>query len=76
MTKGLIFGVISITIVLLGWISLHRDFDEDEDEMYFTLFQGYIGLTIFEAIVKASAPVRARLSARRDEVVRDEDIEQ
>ena len=52
--KGLIFGMISISIVLLGWISLHKDFEFEDQDFYFLLFQGYIGLTIFEAIIKVS----------------------
>ena len=53
-TKGLIFGIISIAIVLLGWISLYKDFESEDQDFYFLLFQGYIGLTIFEAVVKVS----------------------
>ena len=52
--KGLIFGIISILIVILGWISLHKDFDIDDQDFYFMLFQAYIGLTIFETIVKVN----------------------
>jgi len=48
----LIFGIISIAIVLLGWISLYKDFESEDQDFYFLLFQGYIGLTIFEAVVK------------------------
>ena len=52
--KGLIFGIISIAIVLLGWVSLYQDFESEDQDFYFLLFQGYIGLTIFEAVVKVS----------------------
>ena len=52
--KGLILGIISIAIVLLGWISLYKDFESEDQDSYFLLFQGYIGLTIFEAVVKVS----------------------
>ena len=52
--KGLILGIISIAIVLLGWISLYTDFESEDQDFYFLLFQGYIGLTIFEAVVKVS----------------------
>ena len=47
-------GIISIAIVLLGWISLYQDFESEDQDFYFLLFQGYIGLTIFEAVVKVS----------------------
>ena len=50
----MIFGIISIAIVLLGWISLYTDFESEDQDFYFLLFQGYIGLTIFEAVVKVS----------------------
>ena len=46
--------MISIAIVLLGWISLYQDFESEDQDFYFLLFQGYIGLTIFEAVVKVS----------------------
>ena len=60
--KGLIFGIISIALVLLGWISLHKDFDIEDQDLYFMLFQAYIGLTIFEAVVKVN---RVRLPRSR-----------
>ena len=51
-SKGLINGIISIAIVLLGWISLYQDFESED--LNLKIFQGYIGLTIFEAVVKVS----------------------
>ena len=51
-SKGLILGINSIAIVLLGWISLYKDFESGD--LNLKIFQGYIGLTIFEAVVKVS----------------------
>ena len=45
-------GINSIAIVLLGWISLYKDFESGD--LNLKIFQGYIGLTIFEAVVKVS----------------------
>ena len=45
-------GITSIAIVLLGWISLYKDFESGD--LNLKIFQGYIGLTIFEAVVKVS----------------------
>ena len=52
--KGLIFGIISISIVLLGWISLFFSalFPVSDQHFYFMLFQGYVGLILLMTIVK------------------------